>query len=77
MVQYDTKMYLNYILNMFINIKLLIIPFLNLYRICMYSMWCDGRLNTDLNVSETCDLYEHSIRTSLCQVSGSQKIHKP
>ena len=35
MVQYDTKMYLNYILNIIINIKLLIIPFvksvLNLY----------------------------------------------
>ena len=49
MVQYDTKMYLNYILNIIINIKLLIIPFLNLYRICMYSRWCDGRLNTDFN----------------------------
>jgi len=77
MVQYDTKMYLNYILNMFINIKLFFIPFLNLYRICMYSMWCDGRLNTDFNGLISCDLCEHSIRTSLCQLSGSQKIHKP
>ena len=75
MVQYDTKTYLIYILNMFINIKLFFIPFLNLYRICMYSMWCDGRLNPDLKVSETCDLCEHNIRISLCQVSGSQKIH--
>ena len=77
MVQYDTKMYLNYILNMFINIKLLIIPFLNLYRICMYSMWCDSRLNTDLNGLISCDPYEHSIRISLCQVSGGQNIYKP
>ena len=75
MVQYDTKMYLNYILNMFINIKLFFIPFSNLYRICMYSMWCDGRLNTDINVSETCDLCESIMRIALCQVSGSQKIH--
>ena len=77
MVQYDTKMYLNYILNIIINIKLLIIPFLNLYRICMYSMWCDGRLNTDINVSESCDLYEHSIRISLCQLSGGQNVTIP
>ena len=49
MVQYDTKMYLNYILNMFINIKLFFISLFNLFRICMYSMWCDGRLNTDFN----------------------------
>ena len=77
MVQYDTKMYLNYILNIFLNIKLFFIPFLNLYRICMYSMWCDGRLNTDLKVSETCDLYEHSIRISLCQLSGSQNVTEP
>ena len=73
----DTQIPLFYILNSFINIKLFFIPFLNLYRICMYSMWCDGRLNTDLNVSETCDLCEHSIRISLCQLSGLQKIHKP
>ena len=77
MVQYDTKMCLNYILNIIINIKLLIIPFLNLYRICMYSMWCDGRLNTDINVSESCDLCERTIRISLCQVSGSQIVTKP
>ena len=75
MVQYDTEKHLFYVLNIFLNIKLFFIPFLNLYRICMYSMWCDGRLNTDIKVSETCDLYEHSIRTSLCQLSGSQKIH--
>ena len=77
MVQYDTKMYLNYILNMFINIKLFFISLFNLFRICMYSMWCDSRLNTDLNVSESCDLYEHSIRISLCQLSGSQNVTEP
>ena len=76
MVQYDTKMYLNYILNIIINIKLLIIPFLNLYRICMYSMWCDSGLNTDLNGLISCDLCEHNIRISLCQVSGSQNVTK-
>lgn len=37
MVQYDTKMYLNYILNMFINIKLFFISLFNLFRIYMYS----------------------------------------
>ena len=73
----DTQIPLFYILNIFLNIKLFFIPFLNPYRICIYSRWCDGRLNTDINVSESCDLYEHSIRISLCQVSGSQKIHKP
>ena len=77
MVQYDTKMYLNYILNMFINIKLFFIPLFNLFRICMYSMWCDSGLNTDLNGLISCDPYEHSIRISLCQVSGGQNIHKP
>ena len=77
MVQYDTKMYLNYILNMFINIKLFFISLFNLFRICMYSMWCDSRLNTDLNGLISCDPYEHSIRISLCQLSGGQNIYKP
>ena len=49
MVQYDTKMYLNYILNIFLNINECFISLFNLFRICMYSMWCDGRLNTDFN----------------------------
>ena len=50
---------------------------LNLFRIYMYSRCIDDRLNTDLNVSESCDLCEHNIRISLCQVSGGQNIHKP
>ena len=73
----DTQILLFYILNIFLNINECFIPFLNLYRICMYSMWCDGRLNTDIKVSETCDLYEHSIRISLCQLSGSQNVTIP
>ncbi len=73
----DTQIPLFYILNIFLNIKVFFISLFNLFRICMYSMWCDGRLNTDLNGLISCDLYEHSIRISLCQVSGSQKIHKP
>ena len=77
MVQYDTEKHLFYVLNMFINIKLFFIPFLNLYRICMYSMWCDGRLNTDINVSETCDLCEHIIRIYLCQVPRPQNVTIP
>ena len=77
MVQYDTEKHLFYVLNIFLNIKLFFIPFLNLYRICMYSMWCDGRLNTDFNGLISCDLYEHSIRISLCQVSGGQNVTIP
>ena len=73
----DTQYPLFYILNIFLNINECFISLFNLFRICMYSMWCDGRLNTDLNVSESCDLYEHSIRISLCQLSGGQNIHKP
>jgi len=73
----DTQILLFYILNIFLNINECFIPFLNLYRICMYSMWCDGRLNTDINVSETCDLCEHNIRISLCQVSGGQNVTIP
>ena len=33
----DTEMIEKQVLNTFINIKLFIIPFSNLYRICMYS----------------------------------------
>ena len=77
MVQYDTEKHLFYVLNMFINIKLFFIPFLNLYRICMYSMWCDGRLNIDFNGLISCDLCEHNIRISLCQVSGGQNVTIP
>ena len=73
----DTQIPLFYILNIFLNIKLFFISLFNLFRICMYSMWCDSRLNTDLNGLISCDLYEHSIRISLCQVSGGQNIHKP
>jgi len=77
MVQYDTEKHLFYVLNIFLNIKVFFISLFNLFRICMYSMWCDGRLNTDLNGLISCDLYEHSIRISLCQLSGGQNIHKP
>ena len=77
MVQYDTEKHLFYVLNIFLNIKVFFISLFNLFRICMYSMWCDGRLNTDFNGLISCDLCEHNIRISLCQVSGSQKIHKP
>ena len=77
MVQYDTKMYLNYILNMFINIKLFFIPFLNLYRICMYSMVILRSIYTHFKVSETCDLCEHNIRISLCLVQGGQNVTIP
>ena len=73
----DTQIPLFYILNIFLNIKLFFISLFNLFRICMYSMWCDGRLNTDLNGLISCDPYEHSIRIYLCQVSGEQNIHKP
>ena len=62
---------------MIINIKLLNIPFINLYRICMYSMvnlyyFCGG-----LNGLISCDLYEHSIRISLCQPYGGQNVTIP
>ena len=50
---------------------------LNLFRIYMYSMWCDGRLNTDLNVSESCDLCERIIRIYLCQVQRGQNVTIP
>ena len=73
----DTQYPLFYILNIFLNIKVFFISLFNLFRICMYSMWCDSRLNTDLNGLISCDPYEHSIRISLCQVSGGQNIHKP
>ena len=73
----DTQIPLFYILNIFLNIKLFFISLFNLFRICMYSMWCDSGLNTDLNGLISCDPYEHSIRISLCQVSGEQNIHKP
>ena len=77
MVQYDTKMYLNYILNMFINIKLFFISLFNLFRICMYSKVNLYYFYGGLNGLISCDLYEHSIRISLRQVSGGQNIHKP
>ena len=73
----DTQYPLFYILNIFLNINECFISLFNLFRICMYSMWCDGRLNTDLNVAESCDLYEQTIRISLCQLQGGQNIHKP
>ena len=76
MVQYDTKIYLNYILNIFLNIKLFFIPFLNLYRICMYSMVILRSIYSHLKVSESCDRCERTIRISLCQVSGSQMLRK-
>ena len=50
---------------------------LNLFRIYMYSRCIDGRLNIDLKVSETCDLCEHSIRISLCQVQRGQNVTIP
>ena len=62
---------------MIINIKLLNIPFINLYRICMYSMVNLYYFYGGLNGLISCDLYEHSIRISLCQVHGGQNIHKP
>ena len=40
-------------------------------------MCIDDRLNTDLNVSESCDLCEHNIRISLCQVHGGQNVTIP
>ena len=76
MVQYDTKMYLNYILNIFININLFFISLFNLYRICMYSMVILRSIYTHLKVSESCNLCELTIRISLCQVSGSQMLRK-
>jgi len=77
MVQYDTKMYLNYILNMFINIKLFFISLFNLYRICMYSMVILRSIYSHLKVSESCDLYEHSIRISLCQLQEGKMLQYP
>ena len=77
MVQYDTEKHLFYVLNTFINIKLFFISLFNLFRICMYSMWCDSGLNTDLNGLISCKLYEHSIRISLCQVHGGQNVTIP
>ena len=77
MVQYDTKMYLNYILNMFINIKLFFIPLFNLFRICMYSKVNLYYFYGGFNGLISCDLCEHSIRISLCQVQRGQNVTIP
>ena len=77
MVQYDTKMYLNYILNIFLNIKVFFISLFNLFRICMYSKVNLYYFYGGLNGLISCDPYEHSIRISLCQVSGGQNVTIP
>ena len=49
-----------------------------LYRlvICIESVSILRSIYADFNVSESCDLCEHSIRIALRQVSGTGKIHK-
>ena len=73
----DTQIPLFYILNIFLNIKLFFISLFNLFRICMYSKVNLYYFYGGLNGLISCDPYEHSIRISLCQVSGGQNIHKP
>jgi len=73
----DTQIPLFYILNIFLNIKVFFIPLFNLYRICMYSKVILRSIYSHLKVSESCDLYEHSIRISLCQLSGGQNVTIP
>ena len=77
MVQYDTKMSLNYILNIFLNIKVFFISLFNLFRICMYSKVNLYYFYGGLNGLISCDHYEHSIRISLCQVHGGQNVTIP